>query len=97
VEARPLLKDAASVHPDLAEISTSVVDHEGRPAVLFGTGHPYALGFLVIDDAGDSRSIALDEPVPLDGDPGEHTWRVATRTRYGTLRPSQLAYTSRRR
>jgi hypothetical protein len=95
LEARPLLKNAASAHPDLAEISTSIVDHEGRPAVLFGTGHPYALGFSVIHDAGDSRSIAIDEHIPFDGDPGEHTWRVATRTRYGTLELSQLAFTRR--
>lgn len=95
LEARPLLKNASSAHPDLAEISTSIVDHEGRPAVLFGTGHPYALGFSVIDEADDSRSIALDEPIPLDGVPGEHTWRVATRTRYGPLQTSDFAYTSR--
>jgi hypothetical protein len=95
LEARPLLKNAESAHPDLAEISTSIVDHEGRPGVLFGTGHPYALGFSVIDDAGESRGIALHEPVPLDGDSGEHTWRVATRTRYGTLRRSTFGYTIR--
>jgi hypothetical protein len=96
LEARPLLKDAASAHPDLTEISTSIVDREGRAAVLFGTGHPHALGFSVTDDAGAGRSIGLQEPLPLDDDPGEHTWTVATRTRYGTLRPSELAYTLRR-
>jgi hypothetical protein len=95
LEARPLLRSAASAHPDLAEISTSIVDHEGRPAVLFGTWHPYAVGFSVSDGAGDPLEIALDEPVPLDGDPGDHSWRVATRTHYGLLRPSRLDYTRR--
>jgi Transglutaminase-like superfamily len=95
LEARPLLKNAASAHPDLAEISTSIVDHEDRPGVLFGSGHPYALGFSVTEEAGASWSIALHEPIRLDGEPGEHTWHVATRTRYGTLRPSELVYVKR--
>jgi hypothetical protein len=95
LEARPLLMEAGSAHPDLAEISTSIVDREGRPAVLFGTGHPHAVGFSVAGIAGGSRDVALDEPVPLGGFVGEHEWRVATRTRYGTLPPSVFAYTSR--
>lgn len=95
LEARPLVNDAAAVHPDLSEISTSVVDYAGVPAVLFGTEHPYAVGFSVVDEAGAGRSIALDEPVPLDGVPGEHAWQVATLTRYASLRPWPLAYTLR--
>lgn len=97
VEARPLLKDAVSAHPDLSEVSTSVVDHDRLPAVLFGTNHPFAVGFAVLDSTGVSHSIALDEPIPLAAEPGEQIWEVATRTRYGTLRPSQLAYTARSR
>ncbi|HEY3529083.1 MAG TPA: transglutaminase-like domain-containing protein [Nocardioides sp.] len=95
VEARPLLKEAASAHPDLAAISTSIVDQDGVPSALFGTDHPFATGFSAIDDTGVNRGLALDEPLPLDGDPGPHGWQVATRTRYGILRPSRLAYTIR--
>lgn len=95
VQAGPLLRDAASAYPDLAEISTSVVDHEGVPAVLFDTEHPFAAGFVLTDTTGERRSIARDEPVPLTGNPGVHIWQVATRTRYGTLRPSPLRFTIR--
>lgn len=95
VEARPLLKEAASAHPDLAEISTSVVDVDGVPAVLFGTEHPYAEGFRVEAGSGSVRDLALDEPLALVGEPGSHTWQVATRTRYGTLRPSRFSYVRR--
>lgn len=95
VQARPLLREAAAAHPDLAEISTSVLDVDGVPAVLFGTEHPYAEGFCVVDAAGALREVALDEPLPLDGDPGSHTWQVATRTRYGTLRASRFGYVRR--
>lgn len=95
VEARPLLKSPSSAHPDLAGISTSIVDHDGVPGVLFGTEHPFVIGFSVVDGSGASRSVALDEPVPLAGAPGEHCWQVAALTRYGTLRTSQLAYTIR--
>jgi hypothetical protein len=95
LEARPLLTTAPSAHPDLAQISTSIVDCEGCPAVLFGSAHPHALGFSVTGVVGGSRDVALDEPVMLDGPAGEHEWRVATRTRYGTLAPAAFAYTSR--
>lgn len=95
VEARPLLANAASAYPDLAEISTSIGDHDRVPAVLFGTEHPFAVGYCLTDATGDSRTVALDEPVPLTGHPGEHTWQVATRTPYGTLRPSQFRFTIR--
>jgi hypothetical protein len=94
VEARRLLKDAASAHPDLAEISTAVVDVDGVPAVLFGTEHPYAEGFTVVGSAGALREVALGEPLPL-GVPGSHTWQVATRTPYGPLRPSPFGYVRR--
>ena len=96
VEARPLLTNAASAYPDLAEIATSIVTHEGVPSVLFATEHPFAVGSVVTDSTGESRSIALGEPVPLTGHPGEHAWQVATRTRYGTLRrPSRPRFTIR--
>lgn len=95
VEAYPLLRDRAPAHPDLAEISTSVVERDGAPSVLFGTEHPYALGFRVVDSSGAVRDLGLDEPVALPGEPGSHTWQVATRTRYGTLRPSRFSFVRR--
>jgi hypothetical protein len=93
VEARPLLKDPAAAYPDLAAISTSIVDHEGIPAAVFGTYHPFATGFLVVDDASLNQVLALDEPLPLDGEPSAYTRTVAVQTDYATLRASTLGYT----
>lgn len=95
LEARPLLKDATTAHPDLAEISTSIVDHDG-PAALFSSHHPFVTGFVVVDDSGVSRNVAPDEPIPLAGTPGVHGWQVSTQTRYGTLRAYRFAFTVRR-
>ena len=80
--------------PDLTELSTSVVDADG-PAVLFETQHPYALGFTLIHNDGIVRSLELHEADPLTGSAGEHHWEVATRTRYGMLRPSSLRFAVR--
>lgn len=96
VEARPLIRDPILAHPDLAEISTSVVDHDDGPALLFATQHPFATGFAVTGVSGMPRSLAPDELMPLTGPAGDHEWQVATRTRYGTLRPSKLKFTIRR-
>jgi hypothetical protein len=41
------------------------------------------------------RSLAPNEPMPLTRPAGDHEWQVATRTRYGTLRPSELTFTIR--
>lgn len=96
VEARPLIKNPTLVHPDLAEISTSVVDKDGGPALVFATQHPFATGFTVTEDSGMPRNLAPNQPMPLTGPAGDFRGQVATRTHYGTLRPSKLTYTLRR-
>jgi len=94
VEARPLLKDTRPPNPDLAELTTYVIDADG-PAVRFETQHPYALGFSVVHNDGTTRTLGLNESVPLTGSAGEHHWQVATRTRYSALRPFSLRFAVR--
>lgn len=95
LEARPLLSGSHGAHPDLAELGTCVVDDRGRPALLFVTEHPYAVGFDVTDEQGARRDVRLDEPVPLAGPDGTHAWQVATRTPFGTLRPAAVRFVVR--
>ncbi len=91
VEARPLVRDAAAAHPDLAELSTSVVDRDG-PAVLLGSQHPYVDGWTVVDEQERRRDLAVDEALALAGTPGRHAWQVSARTRHGVLRPAPLVF-----
>jgi hypothetical protein len=95
VEARPLIRDPILAHPDLAQISTSVVDDDG-PALLFAPQHPFATGFALTGVSGMPGSLAPAEPMPLTGPAGDQEWQVATRRGYGTLRPSRLTFTIRR-
>jgi hypothetical protein len=96
VDARPLIHDPSLAHPDLAQKSTSVVVDDDGPALLFATQHPFATGFALAGVSGTPRSLAPNEPMALTGPAGDQEWQVATRTRYGTLRPSKLTFTIRR-
>jgi hypothetical protein len=86
--------------PDLAAISTSVTGSKDRPALLFRTDHPYAIGFTITEGTtSDDRTETVlepDQPLPLaggqPGEPGEHRLTVATRTPYGTLAAHHLHY-----
>ena len=97
LESRPLLRGPELVHPDLSEISTSICDMDGVPAVQFGTGHPYATGFVLDDGAGNRCCLGLSDRAALDAPPGEHSWRVSTRTPFGTVGASTLSYVTRSR
>jgi len=48
IPSRRLADSSADLVPDLAAISTGVIDHQG-PALVFGADHPYATGFQVTD------------------------------------------------
>jgi len=84
--------------PDLAAISTSVTADRNRPALVFRTDHPYATGFAVAEstvaDEKTQTTLSLDQPFPLDAEPGEHRLTVATMTPYGALTQHHLHYHS---
>ncbi len=84
----------ADVAPDLAAISTGVVDH-GGVALIFDSDHPYATGFVVTGAGGEAATLAPRQPFALAKTPGEHMLSVATRTRYGTLAAQPLQYVVR--
>lgn len=94
IESELLVKDRRQVEPDLAGISTRLVDDDGA-AARFGSAHPFASGFLATDGSGRATALGLDASLPFTGDPGEHRYSVATRTPYGTLRPSTLSFVIR--
>ncbi|TWD80528.1 transglutaminase superfamily protein [Kribbella amoyensis] len=75
----------ASVHPDLAAISTGLGGTVERPTVRFAHRHPYGTGIRV------SGSPYNDEWA-LDLTPGTHELTVAVVTPYGTTAPRRFAY-----
>lgn len=82
------------VAPDLAAISTGIVDDHG-PALVFHASHPYATGFAVTGQDGERRELERDQPLRLAGAAGAHHFSVAARTRYADLRPQALHYVVR--
>jgi hypothetical protein len=92
-----LVHGSAQVAPDLATIATGLADAHG-PAVRFTPLHPFASGIEVRPvepTSGRSQQMALDEPFSLRGEPGTHSYEVATVTPYGTLSGSPLRYLTR--
>lgn len=90
IAAPRLDRDAAQAAPDLAVLTTGVLDADG-PSLTFASPHPFALGVTVTGPDG-ADELAAGEPYPLAAPPGEHRRQVATRTPYGLLRPAELAY-----
>jgi Transglutaminase-like superfamily len=91
IASQRLTESLAGVAPDLAEISTSVADHEG-PALVFQADHPYATGFQVTDAIGQATGLDPGQPLRLAGEEGAHELTVAVTTRYGILTPQPLEY-----
>ena len=82
------------VAPDLAAVSTGIVDDHG-PALVFHASHPYATGFAVTGQDGERRELERDQPLRLARAAGAHHFSVAARTRYADLRPQALHYVVR--
>ena len=91
ITADRLLRDDAGVSPDLARVSTSVVDHDG-PALTFSTEHPFACGVTSTHEDNRTTELELERAYPLRAPAGEHRCAVAVRTRYGLLQPSPLVW-----
>jgi hypothetical protein len=89
-----LAHGSRDVAPDLAAVSTGIVDDHG-PALVFSASHPYAIGFAVTGQDGEHRELELDQPLPLSGSAGDRHLSVATRTRYADLRPHAVQYVVR--
>ncbi len=86
VEARPLIHDPVLPHPDLAEISTSVVDHDGGRALLFATQHPFARWTRASSPMTSGRrrsSVSRSRP----------TWRPPWSTPTSSSKPSSRSST----
>jgi hypothetical protein len=91
ITADRLLRDDADVSPDLARVSTAVVDRDG-PALTFSTEHPFARGVTVTREDASTTELEHERAYPLNAPAGEHRCTVAVRTRYGLLRPSPLVW-----
>jgi hypothetical protein len=90
ITTQRLERSAQHASPDLAAVTTGVVD-DGGPALTFTSAHPFALG-VTVSGAGGSTPLGPGELFPLNAPVGEHRWSVATRTDYGHLRSAPLVY-----
>lgn len=86
-----LVGDPASVHQELASAVVGVAGSAAEPALRFGTAHPYALGYRVVDAAG-TTDVALEQGWALRREPGEHTAEIALVTGYGAFPAGVVAY-----
>lgn len=91
IECARLADSDADAAPDLAALSTGVIDKDG-PALGFRADHPYAVGIEVAGPGGLVARLAMDEPLRLADEPGEYELTVAARTAYDVLTPQPLSY-----
>jgi hypothetical protein len=96
IQSDRLVHGSEHVAPDMARIHTGVIDSRG-PALTFTPTHPYATAVEIrpADGRADSTQIVLGAAFPVDGDPGTHSFEVATVTPFTTLTGAPLRYIKR--
>jgi hypothetical protein len=87
-----LFRSARPAYPDLSSIWIGVGGSAEKPALTFGTDHPYARGFVVTDSRGQTELLDQDSLWPLDLSPGEHVAEVDLVSRYARMSAGRVRY-----
>ncbi|MEQ7008796.1 transglutaminase-like domain-containing protein [Actinopolymorpha sp. B17G11] len=87
-----LLRSARPAYPDLSSVWIGVAGSAERPALTFGTDHPYPRGFAVADGRGLADLPAREPMWPLDMSPGDHVAEVSLLSPYARMPAGPVRY-----
>ncbi|MGH3488257.1 MAG: transglutaminase domain-containing protein [Actinopolymorphaceae bacterium] len=87
-----LFRKAQSAYPDLSSVWVGIGGTAEKPALTFGTDHPYPQGFTVTDSRGQSDLPAQEPLWPLDLSPGDHVAEISIVSRYAQVPTGQVRY-----
>jgi hypothetical protein len=89
---RRLLRSARPAYPDLSSVWIGLAGSAEKPALTFGTDHPYPQGFAVTDSCGEAELPAQEPLWPLDPRPGDHVAEVGLVSRYARIPAGRVRY-----